>query len=139
MYLKNLTKRLILKHRFLDPWNGISIICSNTVFYVYLRYLVRNRGKFSLFIQNIAHQSSLPTRSFLRKYTVLQHLVFIGFYITKNVSLVLISINMILGITEEKKVSILDNFLDLGRNTLPDNLFQAAFLTVSRIIISHTK
>ena len=38
----------------------------------------------------------------------------------------------ILGITEEKKVSILDNFLDLGRNTLPDNLFQAAFLTVSR-------
>ena len=112
---------------------------SNTVFSVYLRYLVRNTGKFSLFIQNIAHQSSLPTQSFLRIYSVLQHLVFIGFYVTKNVSLVLISINMILGITEEKKVSILDNFLDLGRNTLPDNLFQAAFLTVSRIIISHTK
>jgi len=33
------------------------------------------------------------------------------------------------GDTEEKKVSILDNFLDLGRNTLPDNLFEAAFLT----------
>jgi len=33
------------------------------------------------------------------------------------------------GNTEEKKVSILDNFLDLGRNTFPDNLFQAAFLT----------
>jgi len=33
------------------------------------------------------------------------------------------------GTTEEKKVSILDNFLDLGRNTFPDNLFQAAFLT----------
>eukprot|EP00088_Acartia_fossae_P066856 TRINITY_DN8307_c0_g1_i1.p1 TRINITY_DN8307_c0_g1~~TRINITY_DN8307_c0_g1_i1.p1 ORF type:complete len:522 (+),score=142.21 TRINITY_DN8307_c0_g1_i1:372-1937(+) len=33
------------------------------------------------------------------------------------------------GQQEEKKVSILDNFLDLGRNTLPDNLFQAAFLT----------
>ena len=36
-----------------------------------------------------------------------------------------------LGSTEERKLSILDNFLDLGRNTLPDNLFQAAFLTVS--------
>merc|ERR1719341_493666 len=33
------------------------------------------------------------------------------------------------GTTEEKKVSILDNFLDLGRNVFPDNLFQAAFLT----------
>lgn len=33
------------------------------------------------------------------------------------------------GTTEEKKVSILDNFLDLGRNAFPDNLFQAAFLT----------
>ena len=37
------------------------------------------------------------------------------------------------GTTEEKKVSILDNFLDLGRNTFPDNLFQAAFLTVAEI------
>ena len=35
------------------------------------------------------------------------------------------------GDTEEKKVSIMDNFLDLGRNVFPDNLFQAAFLTVS--------
>jgi len=35
------------------------------------------------------------------------------------------------GITEERKLSILDNFMDLGRNTLPDNLFQAAFLTAA--------
>jgi len=33
------------------------------------------------------------------------------------------------GNQEEKKISILDNFLDLGRNVFPDNLFQAAFIT----------
>jgi len=31
------------------------------------------------------------------------------------------------GDTEAKKTSILDTFLDLGRNLVPDNLFQAAF------------
>jgi len=34
------------------------------------------------------------------------------------------------GTTEEKKIDIVDNFLDLGRNLIPDNLFQAAFQTV---------
>ena len=34
------------------------------------------------------------------------------------------------GDTEAKKTSILDTFLDLGRNLVPDNLFQAAFQSV---------
>ena len=34
------------------------------------------------------------------------------------------------GTTEEKKIDMIDNFLDLGRNLIPDNLFQAAFQTV---------
>jgi len=34
------------------------------------------------------------------------------------------------GTTDEKKIDIIDNFLDLGRNLIPDNLFQAAFQTV---------
>ena len=33
------------------------------------------------------------------------------------------------GNTEDRKVDIVDNFLDLGRNLFPDNLFQAAFQT----------
>jgi len=33
------------------------------------------------------------------------------------------------GTTEEKKIDMIDNFLDLGRNLIPDNLFQAAFQT----------
>merc|ERR1719270_185868 len=33
------------------------------------------------------------------------------------------------GNTEERKVDIVDNFLDLGRNLFPDNLFQASFQT----------
>lgn len=33
------------------------------------------------------------------------------------------------GTQEEKKIEILDNFLDLGRNVVPDNLFQATFQT----------
>ena len=37
------------------------------------------------------------------------------------------------GDTEERKIDMLDNFLDLGRNLFPDNLFQAAFET------AHTK
>ena len=32
---------------------------------------------------------------------------------------------------QDKKGDIMDNFLDLGRNLIPDNLFQAAFETVS--------
>ena len=35
------------------------------------------------------------------------------------------------GNTAERKVDIVDNFLDLGRNLFPDNLFQASFQTVS--------
>ena len=34
------------------------------------------------------------------------------------------------GDTEAKRTSILDTFLDLGRNLVPDNLFQAAFQSV---------
>lgn len=33
------------------------------------------------------------------------------------------------GNTEERTVDIVDNFLDLGRNLFPDNLFQASFQT----------
>ena len=33
------------------------------------------------------------------------------------------------GIQEERKIDILDNFLDLGRNVVPNNLFQATFQT----------
>lgn len=35
------------------------------------------------------------------------------------------------GTTEDRKVDIVDNFLDLGRNLFPDNIFQASFQTVS--------
>lgn len=34
------------------------------------------------------------------------------------------------GNTEKRKVDIVDNFLDLGRNLFPENLFQASFQTV---------
>ena len=34
----------------------------------------------------------------------------------------------------DKKGDIMDNFLDLGRNLVPDNLFQAAFETVSDVV-----
>ncbi|XP_059079013.1 excitatory amino acid transporter-like isoform X2 [Tigriopus californicus] len=37
------------------------------------------------------------------------------------------------GTTEDRKVDIVDNFLDLGRNLFPDNIFQASFQT------AHTK
>ena len=45
------------------------------------------------------------------------------------------------GTTEEKKIDMIDNFLDLGRNLIPDNLFRAAFQTVSlfKITKSDTK
>ena len=33
------------------------------------------------------------------------------------------------GIQQERKIDMLDNFLDLGRNLVPDNLFQATFQT----------
>ena len=37
------------------------------------------------------------------------------------------------GNQEAKKTDIVDTFLDLGRNLLPDNLFQAAFQSVSSL------
>ena len=37
------------------------------------------------------------------------------------------------GNTAERKIDIVDNFLDLGRNLVPDNIFQASFET------AHTK
>lgn len=37
------------------------------------------------------------------------------------------------GTTEERNVDIVDNFLDLGRNLFPDNIFKASFQT------AHTK
>ena len=40
------------------------------------------------------------------------------------------------GNTAERKVDIVDNFLDLGRNLFPDNLFQASFQTVSTKILT---
>ena len=38
---------------------------------------------------------------------------------------------LMLGNTLGKKTNILDTFLDLGRNIVPDNLFQATFQSVS--------
>ena len=38
------------------------------------------------------------------------------------------------GQTEERNIDIVDNFLDLGRNLFPDNLFQASFQTVSELM-----
>jgi len=35
------------------------------------------------------------------------------------------------GTTASKKIDLVDNFLDLGRNLIPDNLFQASFQTAS--------
>merc|ERR1719499_1842066 len=35
------------------------------------------------------------------------------------------------GQTEERKIDIVDNFLDLGRNLFPDNIFKASFMTAS--------
>jgi len=40
------------------------------------------------------------------------------------------------GTQEEKKTDMLDNFLDLGRNLIPSNLFQAAFQTAGTKYIS---
>ena len=37
-----------------------------------------------------------------------------------------------LGTTAERKIDIVENFLDLGRNLIPDNLFRAAFETVRK-------
>ena len=37
---------------------------------------------------------------------------------------------MILGNTEARQVDIVDNFMDLGRNLFPDNMFKASFQTV---------
>jgi Na+/H+-dicarboxylate symporter len=38
------------------------------------------------------------------------------------------------GQTEERKIDIVDNFLDLGRNLFPDNIFKASFQTVSHAV-----
>ncbi len=34
------------------------------------------------------------------------------------------------GTTEARQVELVDNFMDLGRNLFPDNLFKASFQTV---------
>ena len=41
------------------------------------------------------------------------------------------------GNTEARTVDIVDNFMDLGRNLFPDNMFKASFQTV--IIVFFTK
>jgi len=38
------------------------------------------------------------------------------------------------GTSEKKKTELLDNFLDLGRNIIPANLFQAAFQTAGTVV-----
>jgi len=38
------------------------------------------------------------------------------------------------GTSEKKKTDLLDNFLDLGRNLIPDNLFKAAFQTAGTVV-----
>ena len=38
------------------------------------------------------------------------------------------------GDTEDRKVDIVDNFMDLGRNLFPDNIFQASFQTVRKVV-----
>lgn len=38
------------------------------------------------------------------------------------------------GTTETRNIDIVDNFMDLGRNLFPDNLFQASFQTVIEFI-----
>jgi len=38
------------------------------------------------------------------------------------------------GNSEKKNTELLDNFLDLGRNIIPDNLFQAAFQTAGTVV-----
>jgi len=43
------------------------------------------------------------------------------------------------GNTEAKKTDILDTFLDLGRNLLPDNLFQAAFQSPTTVFDPDSK
>merc|ERR1719328_913587 len=43
------------------------------------------------------------------------------------------------GNTEERKIDIVDNFLDLGRNLFPDNLFQASFQTAHTKYIEENK
>ena len=40
------------------------------------------------------------------------------------------------GTTDREKTSIVDTFLDLGRNLVPDNLFQATFQSVSSISLA---
>ena len=75
------------KHRFLFAWNGLNIRCSNTVFYIYLRNLVWNWGKFSIFA--LVHSMLLhfcnKFYSVRKTKTTLLHFIFMGFYATKNV------------------------------------------------------
>ena len=37
------------------------------------------------------------------------------------------------GNTEARQVDIVDNFMDLGRNLFPDNMFKASFQTVTTV------
>ena len=39
------------------------------------------------------------------------------------------------GNTEARTVDIVDNFMDLGRNLFPDNMFKASFQTVIIVIL----
>ena len=43
------------------------------------------------------------------------------------------------GQTEERKIDIVDNFLDLGRNLFPDNIFKASFMTVRYLVVEREK
>ena len=38
------------------------------------------------------------------------------------------------GNTEARQVDIVDNFMDLGRNLFPDNMFKASFQTVTTLL-----
>ena len=75
----------------------------------------------------------------LKKKDLCTKLVYINVYerLGTRVTEMLVHIKnfSILGNTEAKKTDIVDTFLDLGRNLLPDNLFQAAFQSVSKFSV----
>ena len=51
------------------------------------------------------------------------------------IMLIFVKTDCCLGTTAERKIDIVENFLDLGRNLIPDNLFRAAFETVRETTI----